>query len=348
MPTDYQKSHTHSTSNKVEIGKSQTCACFCCLKTYPSEKVSEWADDDSAICPHCGVDSVIGDASGLELSPEFLEGMNLYWFRSTRMPPSRITFTGLDTVGDLTTTVEAIKPWLRPRDVPKSDWTLPEIEFGVLYMAEKMGKPRYPDEDTLTAIAREAVHLCVPIALHLCGEASKPNAWFDMTTHSPSKKSCWSRIQVTYIEGLSAEEVVALARWGQSGGVDVILQRSLAPLEAIPWFPGLTVLADNSRGKGATPENWPAPSNLYALEDMIVYAGGLGPDNIVTEWGRISQARGHLGVYGIDMESGIRTDNRMDPSKVRAVLEQLYGLADDPTWARVASNASFAARQSRT
>lgn len=327
MPSNaYRTAHIYSRRNKIDVSKSQTCACFCCLRTYPSEEVGEWVrGDDTAICPYCGVDSVIGDASGLELSPEFLEGMNHYWFKSTQMPPSRITFTGLDTVEDLKTLVEVVKPWLRPQDTPKSEWTLPEIEFGVLYMAEKVGQPRYPDEDTLTAIAWEAASLYVPVALHLCGEAAKPYAWTAVATRSPSKVSCWSRIQVNYIADLSGEETIALARWGKSGNVEVILQRSLEPLEEIPWFPGLTMLADNSRGKGVSPKSWPIPSNLYAHEDMIVYAGGLGPDNIATELVRISKARGALGVYGIDMESGVRTDNRMDPSKVKAVLEQLYG-----------------------
>jgi hypothetical protein len=34
-----------------------------------------------ALCPHCGIDSVIGDASGYEISPTFLARMHEAWFK---------------------------------------------------------------------------------------------------------------------------------------------------------------------------------------------------------------------------------------------------------------------------
>ena len=34
----------------------------------------------SAICPRCGIDSVIGDAAGYPLTTEFLSRMKAYWF----------------------------------------------------------------------------------------------------------------------------------------------------------------------------------------------------------------------------------------------------------------------------
>ena len=33
-----------------------------------------------AMCPKCGIDSVLGDASGFMLSKNFLDGMNARWF----------------------------------------------------------------------------------------------------------------------------------------------------------------------------------------------------------------------------------------------------------------------------
>ena len=30
--------------------------------------------------PHCGIDSVIGDRSGVNISVEFMTRMNAYWF----------------------------------------------------------------------------------------------------------------------------------------------------------------------------------------------------------------------------------------------------------------------------
>ena len=54
------------------------------MATYAPAKVEEWVNDDggdTAICPLCAVDSVIGDASGVELSQQFLLAMHERWFK---------------------------------------------------------------------------------------------------------------------------------------------------------------------------------------------------------------------------------------------------------------------------
>lgn len=72
----------HSVYNRVEIMESEKCGCFYCLSTFPPSEIEEWADigDDTAICPKCSVDSVIGDASGYPIETEFLKEMHDYWF----------------------------------------------------------------------------------------------------------------------------------------------------------------------------------------------------------------------------------------------------------------------------
>jgi hypothetical protein len=51
------------------------------VKTFPSAEVTNWIESEgTAICPHCGVDSIIGDASGFPIETEFLEKMEAYWF----------------------------------------------------------------------------------------------------------------------------------------------------------------------------------------------------------------------------------------------------------------------------
>jgi acetone carboxylase gamma subunit len=34
----------------------------------------------TALCPYCGIDSVIGDKSGFPITKEFLEKMYQHWF----------------------------------------------------------------------------------------------------------------------------------------------------------------------------------------------------------------------------------------------------------------------------
>jgi len=38
--------------------------------------------DDTALCPHCGIDSVIGESSSVPITKEFLGKMKKYWFET--------------------------------------------------------------------------------------------------------------------------------------------------------------------------------------------------------------------------------------------------------------------------
>lgn len=60
---------------------SKLCACFYCGQSFRPDEIAEWIDNDqTAICPKCGIDSVIGSAAGFPLTKEFLDEMNKYWF----------------------------------------------------------------------------------------------------------------------------------------------------------------------------------------------------------------------------------------------------------------------------
>ena len=76
--------HRHSSRHRAEILRSAVCGCFYCLGTFPPGMVEEWVDDgETALCPHCGIDAVIGDASGLRLDDAFLRAMYQAWFGTT-------------------------------------------------------------------------------------------------------------------------------------------------------------------------------------------------------------------------------------------------------------------------
>ena len=76
--------HGHSTANRDEIERSDECRCFCCLAAFSPSEISEWIEDSggqTAICPRCGIDSVIGSASGVRLTDTVFEEMQEHWFR---------------------------------------------------------------------------------------------------------------------------------------------------------------------------------------------------------------------------------------------------------------------------
>ena len=88
LPDDHPLSVAHKKSSKhrAEIEGSQLCGCFYCLGIFGSDKIVEWTDESkphsqqTALCPECGMDTVIGDGSGLQITPTFLEKMRTVWF----------------------------------------------------------------------------------------------------------------------------------------------------------------------------------------------------------------------------------------------------------------------------
>jgi predicted nucleic acid-binding Zn-ribbon protein len=81
MPTDMVSAHKHCSRNRAELLRSKSCGCFYCLKSFSPNEITEWTDDDrTAICPKCGIDSVLASASGFALTEGFLTEMHKHWF----------------------------------------------------------------------------------------------------------------------------------------------------------------------------------------------------------------------------------------------------------------------------
>jgi uncharacterized paraquat-inducible protein A len=76
-----QEAHTYSSNHREAIERSQLCGCFSCLSAFSTGEIREWIDKgQTAICPRCGVDAVLGDAMGLSLDDEFMRAMEKEWF----------------------------------------------------------------------------------------------------------------------------------------------------------------------------------------------------------------------------------------------------------------------------
>lgn len=76
---DYIAAHKHCFNNRREIEASKNCGCFYCLNVFNASEVKLWIDA-IAFCPRCGIDSVIGSASGFPITREFLFQMKTHWF----------------------------------------------------------------------------------------------------------------------------------------------------------------------------------------------------------------------------------------------------------------------------
>lgn len=100
IPAEYDAAHKHSSKHRAQLEASRECACFYCLARYAPGEIKEWIEEhrverdpetgkrvvhevigETALCPRCGIDSVLGDASGLQLTDEFMKAMQLHWFK---------------------------------------------------------------------------------------------------------------------------------------------------------------------------------------------------------------------------------------------------------------------------
>ena len=83
MISDYNKAHTFSSCHRDALEKDKLCGCFYCLEIFSPTLITEWVNDksgDTAICPYCNIDSIIGQSSGFPITKEFLLGMHHTWF----------------------------------------------------------------------------------------------------------------------------------------------------------------------------------------------------------------------------------------------------------------------------
>ena len=79
---DYIDAHKFCINNRSALKSDAACGCFYCLKIFDPKEITEWIEDTSgtAVCPYCGIDSIIGAYTGYPITHEFLEKMYRYWF----------------------------------------------------------------------------------------------------------------------------------------------------------------------------------------------------------------------------------------------------------------------------
>ncbi len=84
--------HRECANHREKLEAAQNCACFYCQTVFPFTEITEWIDqgETTALCPNCGIDSVIPSPSGSPISNEILASMHAYWFeRSIKISSMR-------------------------------------------------------------------------------------------------------------------------------------------------------------------------------------------------------------------------------------------------------------------
>lgn len=77
--------HDLSEDNRDAVKGARACGCFHCLATFDASAVVDWMpgrdqEQATAICPQCGVDSVIPARDGEPVDMDLLRSMRAYWF----------------------------------------------------------------------------------------------------------------------------------------------------------------------------------------------------------------------------------------------------------------------------
>lgn len=77
------KAFNSSRNNREEIMAGEMCGCFSCKTIFHTYEMNYWIlgeVGDTAICPYCYIEAIIGEKSGYPITDEFLTEMNEYWY----------------------------------------------------------------------------------------------------------------------------------------------------------------------------------------------------------------------------------------------------------------------------
>jgi len=84
IKNDIIDAHKYSANHKTLLLKDKKCGCFFCMKIFLPTEITDWIKDDvdeTAICPYCCIDAIIGEYSGFPITQEFLSKMHDHWFK---------------------------------------------------------------------------------------------------------------------------------------------------------------------------------------------------------------------------------------------------------------------------
>lgn len=77
---DCVAAHKYCSNHKSQLMKDKKCGCFYCTEIFSPNEITEWIKDTSgtAICPYCGIDSIIGESSGYAVVVEALHTVEFF------------------------------------------------------------------------------------------------------------------------------------------------------------------------------------------------------------------------------------------------------------------------------
>ncbi len=193
----------------------------------------------------------------------------------------------------------------------------PHVEWAILLMPERMGQKRFPSARWIRNFAD--TYKGAHTAMHLCG-----GAFLGFVNNDPEILGLmrgFKRIQLNLEFGNVAgkyDPAKLIEQIKAHPEFEFVIQYTDKNRDLLPKLsdvPNHAILFDQSAGRGVAPDSWPEPIAGH----FCGYAGGLNPDNIGKNLAAIDRIAGAAETW-IDMESGVRTDDRFDLKKVEKIL----------------------------
>ena len=73
--------HRQSSGHRRELEQATRCGCFYCQRVFHPSEIQIWCDSETtALCPHCGIDSVVPETINQQLTADLMREMHTYWF----------------------------------------------------------------------------------------------------------------------------------------------------------------------------------------------------------------------------------------------------------------------------
>jgi phosphoribosylanthranilate isomerase len=195
----------------------------------------------------------------------------------------------------------------------------PFVEWGVLFSKSREGTNRYPDSMWIQSLAK----FNIPLSAHFCGWWAKQVLEESNFELMSDLHDSYKRIQLNYnFKNELPENGTHLLNYlALETNKDVIIQYNDNNAEAVDFLDNLrrnsnlNILYDRSGGRGTEIQEIESPFKSYTG-----YAGGINCDNVKDICEMITSHKSESTVW-IDLESGVRTDDKFDLNKVETILE---------------------------
>lgn len=223
------------------------------------------------------------------------------------MKLKHVTFTGVDSFTDIDELCQIQQQY-------------PLAEFGVLVAENwKDNGYRYPDLKTLLpTLADKGLNL----SCHLCGRTAREAVLNDFST---TMELCngyfhvFRRCQLNVSRNRKNPQRLEIDIPNTLNEI-IIQQHSVNDcdlyLNSLP-NDKVSVLLDASGGRGVD-----TPIQVLATPNKVGYAGGISPENVIDKIRQLEE-NPDVQSYWIDMETHVRTNNKLDLDKVRTVLTNI-------------------------